>query len=64
MIGTLAMLLVSGGIFVHHLPALHRWAGPVPGVLFDLAVGMLLGAIVVGVVVTLRSLFDRFSYRG
>ena len=63
-IGTLAMLLVSGGIFVHHLPALHRWAGPVPGVLFDLAVGMLLGAIAVGVVMTLRSLFDRFSYRG
>ncbi|WP_457603456.1 DUF808 domain-containing protein [Nitratifractor sp.] len=62
-IGTLAMLLVSGGIFVHHLPTLHRWGEHVPGILLDLAVGMILGAVSVGIVVTLRALLDRFSSR-
>lgn len=62
-IGTLAMLLVSGGIFVHHLPTLHRWGEHVPGILLDLSVGMILGAVSVGIVVTLRALLKRFSSR-
>ncbi len=45
-VGTLAMLLVAGGIFVHNLHALHEALHFIPGVLAELLVGLAVGAIV------------------
>ena len=65
--GTAAMFLVGGGIIVHGLPWLHHlieaWAGSVGGVvrilidmLFNAAVGIACGAVVVGVVTLIGKL--------
>ena len=47
-IGTLALLLVSGGIFVHSLPFMHHLEEqlPIPGMLFEFLSGLIVGAVV------------------
>lgn len=47
-IGTIALLLVSGGIFVHNLPFMHHLEEsiPIPAILFELLSGLIIGAIV------------------
>ncbi len=60
--GTAAMFLVGGGILVHGIPALHHWiehAATVPPAwlwsnLFNAAVGIVAGALIVGVVAAVR----------
>ncbi len=44
-VGTLAMLLVAGGIFVHNVHALHEFLGFMPAILGELLVGLMVGAI-------------------
>ena len=44
-IGTLAMLLVAGGIFVHNIHALHEFLHFIPSLLGELFVGLVVGAI-------------------
>ena len=46
-IGTIAMLLVGGGMFTHNLHALHRAAEVLPAVLLDLLVGAAVGTVLV-----------------
>ncbi len=45
--GTLAMLLVAGGIFMHNVHFLHDFLGFMPGLLSDFIVGIVLGVITV-----------------
>lgn len=47
-VGTLAMLLVAGGIFNHNIHQLHEWLHFMPSLLAELLVGLLLGFIVLG----------------
>jgi len=42
-IGTIAMLLVAGGIYVHNIPALHELLHGIPAILGDLLVGSVVG---------------------
>ncbi|MEP2238956.1 MAG: DUF808 domain-containing protein [Maribacter sp.] len=42
-VGTLALLLVSGGIFVHNIDFLHHLLPNVPGILVEFFVGLLVG---------------------
>lgn len=49
-IGTVAMLLVGGGMFTHNIPAVHHVLEVMPVLLADLLVGMAVG----GVVLTLQ----------
>ena len=51
-IGTVAMLLVGGGIFVHHLPILHDLLHILPVVPAELLIGFLAGGVLVGIVRT------------
>lgn len=44
-IGTIAMLLVAGGIYVHNIPKLHSLLHTIPSILGDLLVGLWLGII-------------------
>lgn len=44
-IGTIALLLVSGGIFVHNLEFVHHLVEEMPGILGEFLVGMVVGAI-------------------
>lgn len=45
-IGTIALLLVSGGIFTHNLDFMHHFLPSLPGLLRDFLVGLLAGAAV------------------
>ncbi|HIP62103.1 MAG TPA: DUF808 domain-containing protein [Sulfurovum sp.] len=46
-IGTIAMLLVAGGIYVHNIHQLHEWLHFLPSILGDLLVGFIVGVIAV-----------------
>lgn len=47
-IGTIALLLVSGGIFVHNLPFMHHLEESIhiPGIIFEFLAGLIIGAVV------------------
>lgn len=47
-IGTIALFLVSGGLFVHNLPFFHHLEEivPLPGILFELLAGVTIGIVV------------------
>jgi len=49
-VGTLALILVSGGIFVHNIEYLHHLLPGVPPVIKEVGVGLLAGLVVVGLV--------------
>ncbi len=46
-IGTIAMLLVAGGIFVHNVDAIHNFVHNIPSVLGELLVGAVVGLLAV-----------------
>ncbi len=47
-IGTLALLLVSGGIFNHNLEFMHHFLQGIPSLLKDFVVGLVVGSVAVG----------------
>ncbi len=46
-VGTVAMLLVGGGMFVHNIEALHHLLEALPAMLSELLAGLLIGAMLV-----------------
>ena len=44
-IGTIAMLLVAGGIYVHNIPELHHLLHALPSILGELIIGTLIGIV-------------------
>ena len=54
-IGTIALLLVSGGIFVHNTDLLHGLFENIPGIIVEFLVGLIIGFVVLLVVnITIR----------
>lgn len=53
-IGTIALLLVSGGIFVHNIHFIHDLVHGIPGIVGEFLVGIVVGAITLPVVMTLK----------
>lgn len=49
-IGTLAMLLVAGGIYVHNIHALHEFLHVIPDVISEFITGVVIGVLVLMVV--------------
>ncbi len=49
-VGTLAMLLVAGGIYVHNIHQIHELLHHIPSLISEFLVGLFVGAIVLGVV--------------
>ena len=47
-IGTIAMLLVGGGMFVHNIDVIHNFMSVLPILIADLIVGLVIGMILVG----------------
>ena len=56
-VGTLAMLMVAGGIFVHNVHQIHEAVHFLPGILGEIGVGLLLGVAVL----SLEKLFMRLK---
>ena len=48
-IGTIAMLLVGGGMFVHNIDLIHHFVSMVPTLIADLLVGLLVGLILMAI---------------
>ncbi len=55
-VGTLAMLLVGGGIFVHHIESLHHLTETLPSLVVELGAGLIAGVVVLGLVSMARKL--------
>jgi predicted DNA repair protein MutK len=56
-VGTLALLLVSGGIFNHNVEFLHHLFPGVPSLLKDFVTGLAIGSAAVLVIGFVRKLF-------
>jgi predicted DNA repair protein MutK len=54
-IGTLAMLLVGGGMFVHNIDVLHHLLEVLPALLGELIIGLAVGAVLFGVLHLLKA---------
>ncbi len=59
-IGTLALLLVSGGIFIHKIQYFHHFLEFLPGIVRDFIVGFLVGIIVVLIVNGFKAIIKKF----
>lgn len=60
-IGTIALLLVAGGIFVHNIPFMHDLLPGVPGILVEFGVGLVVGFITFLLVSGFKKVFFRKS---
>jgi uncharacterized protein len=58
-IGTIALLLVSGGIFIHNIGFLHHIFPQVPLIITEFVLGLVVGLIVLGVVSGVKKMFIR-----
>ncbi len=58
-IGTVAMLLVAGGIYLHHIETLHHLFGNLPSLLVELLIGIIVGVVVLVVVKGVKKLLGR-----
>jgi predicted DNA repair protein MutK len=57
-VGTVALILVSGGIFAHHVPFLHDVAAQWPAMLREATFGLVVGVIACGVVTVFKKVFS------
>lgn len=55
-VGTIALLMVSGGIFVHNIDYFHHFLPNVPSIIKEMGIGLVIGALVVGVVTLVKTL--------
>ncbi|RZJ65532.1 MAG: DUF808 domain-containing protein [Flavobacterium sp.] len=58
-VGTIALLLVAGGIFVHNIDYLHHILPDAPSILREFAAGLVIGMLVVGIVLGAKAIFGR-----
>jgi len=58
-IGTIALLLVAGGIFVHEIDFLHHFLETIPGFIRDFIVGLLVGFLAFLLMKTFKFLFKK-----
>jgi hypothetical protein len=58
-IGTIALILVAGGIFVHNIEFLHHIFPKWPSIIKEFSFGLLFGGIVLGVVNLLKKMFGK-----
>ena len=58
-VGTLALLLVSGGIFVHNIEYFHHLLPNIPSTLKEFIFGILAGIIVVAIVTIIKKIVKK-----
>ena len=60
-VGTIALILVAGGIFTHNIHYLHELWPQIPAMLKDAAVGIVVGIIAVAIFSSAKKIFSLFS---
>lgn len=63
-VGTIALILVSGGIFVHNIEYLHHILPGWPSILREFAAGLVVGLVVVGIVTIFKKIAGSFKKTG
>ncbi|PKB18204.1 DUF808 domain-containing protein [Flavobacterium sp. 5] len=58
-IGTIALLLVAGGIFVHNIDFLHHLFPQLPTIVKDISLGLVIGLIVLGMVNAFKKIIGK-----
>ena len=58
-VGTIALLLVAGGIFAHNIDFLHYVLPEWPAVLREFLIGLVVGAVLAGVVIAVKKLVGK-----
>jgi uncharacterized protein len=58
-VGTLALLLVSGGIFVHNIDFFHHLFPSWPGIVKEFLIGLGVGAVLVLVILIFKKIFQK-----
>lgn len=58
-IGTVALILVAGGIFAHNVDFLHHFLSGIPSILQEFVVGLIVAALAVGIVKIVKKLFKK-----
>lgn len=58
-IGTIALLLVAGGIFVHNIDYLHHLFPQLPSIIKEFSIGLMVGLIVLGIVNLFKKLIKK-----
>lgn len=59
-VGTIALILVAGGIFEHNIEFLHHLLPQVPAIIKEFAFGIIVGLIAVGAVTVIKKLIPSF----
>ena len=54
-VGTVALILVSGGIFVHNVDYLHHLFPAIPSIIKEFAAGFLVGMVMVALITGVKS---------
>ena len=58
-IGTIALLLVAGGIFVHNIDFLHGILPQLPAMLTEFLIGLAFGVLVLGIVTLFKKILGK-----
>ena len=58
-IGTIALLLVAGGIFVHNIDFLHGVLPQLPSIITEFLIGLVFGGIVLGIVTLFKKIIGK-----
>lgn len=61
-IGTIAMVLVGGGMFVHNIEAIHQFTSVLPILLAELVVGLVTGMILMALMPMIKSVRTTFNF--
>jgi len=57
-VGTIALLLVSGGIFIHNIGYLHHILPAIPPLIKEFAIGLIAGLMVAAIVAAVKKMFS------
>ena len=60
-VGTIALILVSGGIFVHNIDYLHHLFTEIPSIIKEFSIGLVAGLIVVAIVTAVKKVISLFK---
>ena len=58
-IGTIALILVAGGIFVHNIHFLHHLFPQLPSIVKEFSIGLIIGLIVLGIINLFKKMFAK-----
>ena len=58
-VGTIALLLVAGGIFVHNIDYLHHVLPDLPAIVREFGAGLIVGIVTVLIVLGFKKIFGK-----